>query len=71
MEELINLIETFKEFKDVRHINREALMAILNNVVRIVLNKKYGNTDNIDIVINVDKGTFEIWKNQNIVENVT
>jgi N utilization substance protein A len=67
--ENIALIESFSEFKDDKFIDRVTLMAILEEVFRAALKKKYGSDDNFDIIINPDKGDLEIWRNRIVVEN--
>jgi len=67
--EHINLVETFTEFKEFKNIDRETLMRILEDVFRHMLIKKYGTDENIDIIVNVDKGDLEIWRNREIVED--
>jgi len=64
-----NLIESFSEFKEVKNINRETMMNILEDVFKSVLAKKYNEADNFDIIINVDKGDLEIWRNREVVKN--
>ncbi|EPR72817.1 Transcription termination protein NusA [Winogradskyella psychrotolerans RS-3] len=65
--ENIALIESFSEFKDDKLIDRVTLMAILEDVLRNALKKKYGDDDNFDIIINPDKGDLEIWRNRIVV----
>lgn len=65
--ENIALIESFSEFKDDKFIDRVTLMAILEDVFRSTLKKKYGDDDNFDIIINPDKGDLEIWRNRTVV----
>jgi len=65
--ENIALIESFSEFKDDKFIDRVTLMAILEDVFRSTLKKKYGDDDNFDIIINPDKGDLEIWRNRVVV----
>jgi small nuclear ribonucleoprotein (snRNP)-like protein len=67
--EHINLVETFSEFKEFKNIERETLMRILEDVFRHMLIKKYGTDENIDIIVNVDKGDLEIWRNRTIVDD--
>ena len=67
--ENIALIDSFSEFKDNKLIDRVTLMAILEDVFRNALKKKYGSDDNFDIIINPDKGDMEIWRNRTVVEN--
>lgn len=61
------MIESFSEFKDDKLIDRVTLMAILEDVFRSTLKKKYGSDENFDIIINPDKGDLEIWRNRVVV----
>ena len=63
------MIESFSEFKDDKFIDRVTLMAILEEVFRSALKKKFGSDDNFDIIINPDKGDLEIWRNRIVVED--
>ena len=65
--ENLALIESFSEFKDDKLIDRVTLMAILEDVFRNALKKKFGDDDNFDIIINPDKGDLEIWRNRVVV----
>ena len=65
--ENLALIDSFSEFKDDKFIDRVTLMAILEDVFRNALKKKYGSDDNFDIIINPDKGDMEIWRNRIVV----
>lgn len=65
----LELISSFSEFKDEKLIDNETLMAILTEVFRAALKKKYGSDDNFDIIINPDKGDLEIWRNRIVVED--
>lgn len=65
--ENIELINSFSEFKDDKLIDRVTLMAILEDVFRNALKKKFGEDDNFDIIINPDKGDLEIWRNRIVV----
>jgi len=67
--ENLALIESFSEFKDDKLIDRVTLMAILEDVFRNALKKKYGTDENFDIIINPDKGDMEIWRNRIVVED--
>ena len=65
------LVETFSEFKEFKNIDREAMMRIIEDVFRGMLNKKF-DTDTegfIDIIVNVDKGDFEIYHNRTVVDD--
>lgn len=66
----LNLISTFAEFKELKNIDRPTMMSVLEDVFRTQLAKMYGTADNFDIIINIDKGDFEIWKNRTVVETV-
>ncbi|UZH56317.1 transcription termination/antitermination protein NusA [Salinimicrobium tongyeongense] len=65
--ENIALIDSFSEFKDDKSIDKPTLMAILEEVLRSALKKKYGEDDNFDIIVNPDKGDLEIWRNRVVV----
>lgn len=65
----INLVESFSEFKEFKNIDRVTMMRILEDVFRNMLIKKYGSADNFDIIINIDKGDLEVWRNRVIVED--
>lgn len=63
----INLIESFSEFKELKNIDRVTMMRVLEDVFRNTLEKRYGTDENFDIIINIDKGDLEIWRNREIV----
>lgn len=63
------MVETFSEFKEFKNIERETMMRILEDVFRSMLVKKYGSDENFDIIVNIDKGDLEIWRNRIIVED--
>ncbi|WP_343487479.1 transcription termination factor NusA [Allomuricauda sp. d1] len=67
--ENLALIESFSEFKDDKFIDRVTLMAILEEVFRGALKRKFGSDDNFDIIINPDKGDLEIWRNRVVVKD--
>ncbi len=67
--ENLALIESFSEFKDDKFIDRVTLMAILEEVFRNALKRKFGSDENFDIIINPDKGDLEIWRNRIVVED--
>jgi len=67
--ENINLIETFSEFKEMKNIDRPTMMAILEDVFRAMIEKKYGTADNCSIIINIDKGDFEILRYREVVDD--
>ena len=64
-----DLISSFQEFKEFKNIDRETLMRILEEVFRSALAKHFGSEDNFDIIVNIDKGDLEIFRNRMIVED--
>jgi len=66
----INLIGTFAEFKEGKNIDRPTMISVLEDVFRTQLERMYGSADNFDIIVNIDKGDFEIWWKREVVENV-
>ncbi len=69
--ENLNLIDTFSEFKELKSIDRPTMMSVLEDIFRSMLIKMYGSDENFDIVVNIDKGDFEIWRNRTVVEDGT
>ncbi len=67
--ENVNLIDTFSEFKELKNIDRVTMMSVLEDVFRSMLIKTYGSDEKFDIIINIDKGDFEIWRNREVVED--
>ena len=67
--ENINLIDSFAEFKEFKNIDRATLMRVLEDIFRNMLIKRYGTDENFDIIINIDKGDLEIWRNRTVVED--
>ena len=65
----LDLSGSFQEFKEFKNIDRETLMRILEEVFRTALAKRYGSEDNFDIIVNIDKGDLEIFRNRTIVED--
>jgi transcription termination/antitermination protein NusA len=66
-----NLIETFAEFKELKNIDRPTMISVLERVFRATLTKLFDieQSDNFDIIINVDKGDFEIWRSRIVVDD--
>ena len=64
-----NLIESFSEFKEFKNIDRETMMNVLEDVFRTVMQKQYGTDENVDVIINIDKGDLELWRNREIVKD--
>ena len=69
--EKITLIDAFKDFKEEKSIDRPVMMGVLKDVFLTQLAKTYGDSDNFDVIVNVDKGTCEIYQNFEIVEEIT
>ncbi len=67
--ENLNLIDTFAEFKELKNIDRATMMSVLEDVFRNMLLKMYNTDENFDVIINIDKGDFEIWRNREVVED--
>ena len=67
--ENLNLIETFSEFKELKNIDRATMISVLEDVFRSTLQKMFGSDENFDVIINIDKGDFEIWRNREVVED--
>ncbi|MDO9512131.1 MAG: transcription termination factor NusA [Bacteroidales bacterium] len=67
--EHLNLVATFSEFKEFKNIDRETMMRILEDVFRHMIAKKYGSDENFDVIVNIDKGDLEIWRNRLIVDD--
>lgn len=65
----INLIDSFSELKDVKNIDKETMIKVMQDVFRTIITKKYGSSENFDIIVNPNKGDLEIWRNRTIVED--
>ncbi|GAA4431986.1 transcription termination factor NusA [Pontibacter saemangeumensis] len=63
------LIESFSEFAKFKNIDRPTMMRILEDVFRTMIRKKWGTDENFDIILNVEKGDLEIWRNREIVDD--
>ena len=67
--EILNLIDTFSEFKEFKNIDREAMMHIIEDVFKAMLAKKYGSDEYFNIIVNIDKGVLEVYHNRIVVED--
>jgi len=67
--ETINLIDTFSEFKELKSIDRSTLISVMEESFRSVITKMFGSDDNYDVIINPDKGDFEIYRNRVVVDD--
>lgn len=65
----VNLIDSFAEFKEIKNIDRATLVSVLEECFRSVIAKTYGSDDNYDVIVNPDKGDFEIYHNRTVVED--
>jgi len=65
----INLVDMFQEFKESKNIDRTTLISVLEESFRSVIAKMYGSDANYDVIVNPDKGDFEIYRNREVVED--
>lgn len=63
----LSMIETFQEFKETKHIDRTTLVSVLEESFRSVIAKMQGSDENYDVIVNPDKGDFEIHRNRVVV----
>ncbi len=68
-EETISLVDTFKEFKELKNIDKTTMVSVLEESFRSVIAKMFGTDENYDVIVNPDKGDFEIWRNLKVVNN--
>ena len=68
-EEAISMVDTFSEFKELKNIGRTTMISVLEESFRNVLAKMFGTDENFDVIVNPDKGDFEIWRNREVVED--
>ena len=66
-EDTVSMVDTFKEFKDTKNIDRTTLMSVLEESFRNVIAKIFGSDENFDVIVNPDKGDFEIYRNRIVV----
>ena len=64
-----SLVESFAEFARSKNIDRATLMGVLEEVFRTMIRKKFGSDDNFDVIINVDKGDIQAFREREIVED--
>ena len=65
--ETLNLIETFSEFKETKNIDRTTMVGVLEESFRSVIAKLFGSDENFDVIVNPDKGDFEIYRDREVV----
>lgn len=61
------MVDTFREFKETKNIDRTTLMSVLEESFRNVIAKIFGSDENFDVIVNPDKGDFEIYRNRTVV----
>jgi N utilization substance protein A len=66
-EETTSMIDTFSEFKELKNIDRTTLVSVLEESFRSVIAKMFGTDENYDVIVNPDKGDFEIYRNRAVV----
>lgn len=67
--ENLNLISNFAEFKDQKNIDKATMIGVLEDVLRHALQKQFESDENFDVIINLEKGDLEIWRNREVVED--
>ncbi len=66
----LDLISTFAEFKETKNIDRPTMIGVLEDVFRSQLAKMYGEDGQFEVIINPDRGDFEIYRTRTVVEEV-
>ena len=66
-DDTVSMFDSFKEFKETKNIDRTTLVSVLEESVRNVLAKIFGSDENFDVIVNPDKGDFEIYRNRVVV----
>ena len=66
-EETVSMVDTFREFKETKNIDRTTLVSVLEESFRNVIAKIFGSDENFDVIVNPDKGDFEIYRNRMVV----
>ena len=69
VEKKVSLKDTFKDFKDTKHIDRTTLISVIEDSFHSVLQKQYGSDENFDVIVNPENGDFEIYRNRTVVED--
>ena len=62
-----NMVEQFQEFKELKNIDKTTMISVLEDSFRTVLSKKFGTDENIDVILNPDKGDVQIFQNLTVV----
>lgn len=66
-EETVSMIDTLAEFKELKNIDKDTMFSVLEDSFRNVIAKMFGTDENYDVIINPEKGDFEIWRNRKVV----
>lgn len=64
---MMNLVESFSEFKAGKNIDRPTMVRVLEDVLRTLIKKKYGSDENFDVIVNTQNGDLEMWRVREIV----
>ena len=68
-QETVSMIDTLQEFKELKSIDKDTMINVLEESFRNVIAKMFGTDENYDVIINPEKGDFEIWRNRMVVED--
>ena len=66
---MLNLVDTFSEFKNVKNIDRPTLVRVLEDVFRTLIKKKFGSDDNFNVIVNASTGDLELWRIREVVSD--
>lgn len=66
---MMNLVETFSDFKSGKNIDRPTMVRVLEDVFRTLIRKKFGSDENFDVIVNTTKGDLELWRVREIVSD--
>ncbi len=64
---MINLVDTFSDFKSSKNIDRPTMVRVLEDVFRTLIKKKFGSDDNFNVIVNAQQGDLELWRVRQIV----
>jgi len=66
---MMNLVDTFSDFKTGKNIDRPTMVRVLEDVFRTLIRKKFGSDENFDVIVNTQKGDLELWRVRTIVSD--
>ncbi len=66
---MLNLVETFSDFKNTKNIDRPTLVRVLEDVFRTLIKKKYGDDENFNVIVNASTGDLELWRIREVVND--